>query len=171
MTLALIRRLLVKFQCKIWEEKKKVCTHFVHALSDNQKFAGVEYAKDILKIAETMENLLQCILTGNESFCYDPETKCHSAEWKLSQSPKGKKGQATEVQNQDNACVLFRTPREFCIMSSVLKVELSLAMFVCPFWNNRGRGLFMPGLRTKLDCGSYCMIMHLHTNQQLYSNF
>lgn len=65
----------------------------MHTSSDDQKHAWAEYAKSILKTAETMQKFLQCIVTGDEMSCFrnDSEIKRQSTQWKLSQSRKGKK--------------------------------------------------------------------------------
>ena len=72
--------------------KRKVASRFVpHALSDDQRYERVQYAKDI-KSARRNKNFLNSIVVENETWCfrYDPTTKHQSAEWKSPASPKGK---------------------------------------------------------------------------------
>ena len=74
--------------------KRKVASRFVlHALSDDQRHKGVQYAKDIIKTAHRNKNFLNSIVAEDETWCfrYDPTTKCQSAEWKSPASPKCKK--------------------------------------------------------------------------------
>lgn len=74
--------------------KKKVAARFVpHSLSDEQKQARVDYARDIIATARRKKNFLLSIVAEDECWCfrYDPATKRQSAEWKSADSPKGKK--------------------------------------------------------------------------------
>jgi len=71
-----------------------VASQFVpHALSDDQIYERVQYAKDIIKTASRNTNFLNSTVAEDETWCfrYDPITKCQSAEWKSPTSPKGKK--------------------------------------------------------------------------------
>ena len=90
--------------------KRKVASRFVpHALSDDQRYERVQYAKDI-KSARRNKNFLNSIVVENETWCfrYDPTTKHQSAEWKSPASPKGKKSSSSKVKSEDNACVFLR---------------------------------------------------------------
>ena len=83
-----IRRILVEDL-----GKRKVASRFVpHALSDDQTYERVQYAKDIIKTARRNKNLLNWIVAEDETWCfrYDPTSKCQSAEWKSPTSRKGK---------------------------------------------------------------------------------
>src|ERR1700729_1540359 len=84
-----IRKILVKDL-----GKKKVASRFVpHYLSDDQKHARVEYAKDIIKTCHKNNNFFNSIVAEDETWCfrYDPTTKRQSAQWKSTSSPKGQK--------------------------------------------------------------------------------
>lgn len=47
---------------------------------------------------------------------------------------------------------------EFYIRKSFFNVKLSMLMFVSPFWNKSGRGLFVSDHSKKPGDGSYCAI-------------
>ena len=67
--------------CQILVEdlgKRKVASQFVpHALSDEQRYERVQYAKDIIKIACRNKNFLNSTVAEDEIWClrYDPKTK------------------------------------------------------------------------------------------------
>jgi len=74
--------------------KRKVASWFVpHAMSDDQRHEGVQYAKDIIKTARRNKNFLNLIVAEEETLCfhYDPTTKRQSAEWKSPTSSNSKK--------------------------------------------------------------------------------
>ncbi len=59
-------------------EKRKLCLHYVpHALQTEQWQQWVPYAKDLLEMIENDPELVNSVITGNESwyFAYDPLTK------------------------------------------------------------------------------------------------
>ena len=62
-------------------------------LDDDQKERRVEVCQDILEHLQTEPDLLQRVITGDESwiFEYDPETKRQSLQWKCPSSPRPKK--------------------------------------------------------------------------------
>ena len=73
---------------------RKICAKMVSKLlDDDQKERRVEVCQDILKHLQTDLDLLQRVLTGNESwiFEYDPETKHQSLQWKCPSSPRPEK--------------------------------------------------------------------------------
>ena len=73
---------------------RKICAKMVpKLLDDNQKERRVEVCQDILEHLQTEPDLLQRVVTGDESwiFEYDPEIKCQSFQWKCLSSLKPKK--------------------------------------------------------------------------------
>ena len=73
---------------------RKICVKMVpKLLDDDQKERRVEVCQDILEHLQTEPDLLQRVITGDESwiFEYDPETKRQSLQWKCPLSPKPKK--------------------------------------------------------------------------------
>ena len=64
-----------------------------YSLSDDQKHARVEYAKDIIKTCHRNKKNFNSIVAEDGTWCfrYDPTTKRQSAQWKSPSSPKGKK--------------------------------------------------------------------------------
>ena len=73
---------------------RKICAKMVpKLLDDDQKEWCMEVSQDILEHLQTEPDLLQRIITGDESwiFEYDPETKRQSLQWKCPLSPKAKK--------------------------------------------------------------------------------
>ena len=73
---------------------RKICAKMVpKLLDDDQKERRVEVCQDILEHLQTEPDLLQRVITGDESwiFEYDPETKRQSLQWKCPSSPRPKK--------------------------------------------------------------------------------
>ena len=72
----------------------KICTKMVPKLvDDDQKERHMEVCQDILEHLQTEPDLLQRVITGDESwiFKYDLETKRQSLQWKYPSSPRPKK--------------------------------------------------------------------------------
>ena len=70
---------------------QKICAKMVlKFLDDDQKERHVEVCQDILEHLQTEPDLLQRVITGDESwiFEYDPETKCQSLQWKCLLLPR-----------------------------------------------------------------------------------
>jgi len=69
----------VKFCCKLG----KNVTVVPRLLTDNQKDNRVEISKELLANANSSENFLKNIITGNETWVYgyDVETKIQSSQW------------------------------------------------------------------------------------------
>ena len=73
---------------------RKICAKMVpRLLNEQQKKRRVQVCHDILEKLETEPNLLERVITGDESwiFEYDPETKRQSLQWKSPTSPRPKK--------------------------------------------------------------------------------
>ena len=73
---------------------RKICAKMVpRLLNKGQKERRVQVCHDILEQLETEPNLLNRVITGDESwiFEYDPFTKRQSLEWKSALSPRPKK--------------------------------------------------------------------------------
>ena len=83
--------------CKIITEDlgmRKICAKMApKLLDDDQKERHMKVCQDILEYLQTEPDLLQRVITGDESwiFEYDPETKRQSLQWKCPSSPRPKK--------------------------------------------------------------------------------
>ena len=74
--------------------KRKLCARFVpHSLTPEQREDRVTSCQDITAMAEADKNLLNKIITGDETCCftYDPETKRQRSEWAGQTSPQPKR--------------------------------------------------------------------------------
>ena len=72
-------------------EMRKLCAKMVPKLLNNdQKDRRLQVCQDILGRLQTQPNLLEKVITGDESwiFEYDPETKRQSLQWKSPGSPR-----------------------------------------------------------------------------------
>ena len=72
----------------------KICAKMVlKLLDDDEKLWHVEVCQDILEHLQTEPDLLQRVITGDESwiFKYDPETKHQSLQWKCPSLTRPKK--------------------------------------------------------------------------------
>ena len=88
---------------------RKVCSRFVpHKLTDAKKALRIQHSKDIIKEAKKDRNFLYCIVTRDETWCfeYDPETKRQSAEWKAPDEPN-QKNRAWKNQKSKHCSSLF----------------------------------------------------------------
>ena len=80
---------------------RKICAKMVPKLLNNdQKQRRVEVCEDILQRVETEPDLLERVITGDESwiFEFDPETKRQSLQWKCPGSPRPKKARQSKSQ-------------------------------------------------------------------------
>ena len=85
---------------------RKICAKIVpKLLSDDQKEWRVLVCKDILDCLETEPDLLDNVITGDESwiFEYDPETKRQSLQWKST----GSSSEDIEVEDEVNVHRIF----------------------------------------------------------------
>ena len=79
---------------------RKICVKMVpRLLNEGQKEWRVQVCQDILEQLKTEPNLLNRIVTGDESwiFEYDPLTKQQSLEWKSALSPRLKKARGFKL--------------------------------------------------------------------------
>lgn len=89
---------------------KRVCAKFIpKLLSEEQKNYRVEIARDNLEMVENDNNLLDKVITGDESwvYAYDPETKQQSSQWKHVSSPRPKKARQSRSQIKSMLIVFF----------------------------------------------------------------
>jgi len=92
---------------------RRVSAKFVlKLLTMEQKQLRLEIAQDMLDCVESDSNLLNTVITGDESWVYgyDPETKAHSSQWKHSSSPRPKKAR----QVRSNVKVLLTVFLDSC---------------------------------------------------------
>ena len=90
-------------------DEEDLCKNGTMVAECEQKQRHVQVCQDILEQLETEPNWLKRIVTGYESwiFEYDPLTKLQSFEWKSALSPRTKKGEDVQVQNQGDADRFF----------------------------------------------------------------
>ena len=85
---------------------RKICAKMVpRLLNEGQKERRVQVCQDILEQLETEPNLMQRVVTGDESwiFEYDPLTKRQSLEWKSALSPRPEKARVFKTKVMLNA--------------------------------------------------------------------
>lgn len=91
-------------------QMRKMCAKLVpKVLSDEQKEHRVTICRELLERLETDPNLLDRVITGDETwiFEYDPETKRQSAEWHTSASPRPKKARMSKSKVKSMLIVFF----------------------------------------------------------------
>lgn len=89
---------------------RKICAKMVpKLLNDDQKERRMEVCQDILECIDTEPDLLQRVITGDESwiFEYDPETKRQSLQWKSPGSPRPVKARQSRSQIKLMLIVFF----------------------------------------------------------------
>ena len=105
---------------------RRVSTKFMpKLLTMEQKQLRLEIAQDMLDCVESDSNLLNTMITGDESWVYgyDPETKAQSSQWKHSSSPRRKK--AWQVRSNVVLLTVFSTPVGWCITNTHHKAKPS----------------------------------------------
>ena len=73
---------------------RKICTKFViMVLRENQKERSCHDSREMVKLINSDPAVLDVLLTCDERwiYCYDPETKRQSFQWKHAGSPRPKK--------------------------------------------------------------------------------
>ena len=77
---------------------RRICAKMVpKLLLDDQKERRVLVCKDTLERLETEPNLLDKVISGDESWIFDdPETKRQSLQWKSAGSPRPKKAKMSK---------------------------------------------------------------------------
>ena len=94
-------------------------------LTEDQRERRVAICQELLDRANEVENFVNCIITGDETWVYgyDVETKAQSSQWVSKTSPRPKK--ARQVRSNVKAMLtVFLTLRELCIMSFCHKDKL-----------------------------------------------
>ena len=73
---------------------RKICSKFVpKVLRKDQKERRCHDSREMVELISSDPAVLDALVTSNESriYCYDPETKRHSSQWKHAGSPRPKK--------------------------------------------------------------------------------
>ena len=75
-------------------ETRKICAKFVpRVLREDQKERRCHDNREMVELISSDPAVLDALVTCNESwiYCYDPETKTQSSQWKHAGSPRHKK--------------------------------------------------------------------------------
>ena len=78
---------------------RKICAKFVlRVLRDDQKERRCHDSKEMVELINSDPAVLDALVTCNESwiYCYDPETKRQSSQWKHADSPRPKKARQSK---------------------------------------------------------------------------
>ena len=78
---------------------RKICTEFVPTvLREDQKERHCHDSREIVKLINLNPAVLDALVTCDESwiYCYDPETKRQSSQWKHAGSPRPKKARQSK---------------------------------------------------------------------------
>ena len=78
---------------------RKICAKFVpRVLKENQKERRCHDSREMVKLINSDSAVLDVLVTCNESwiYCYDPETKRQSSQWKHAGSPWPKKARQSK---------------------------------------------------------------------------
>ena len=85
----------------IWKELKirKICTKFVQrVIREDQKERRCHDSREMVELINSDPAVLDALVTCDESwiYCYDPETKRQSSQWKHAGSPRSKKARQSK---------------------------------------------------------------------------
>ena len=78
---------------------RKICTKFVpRVLREDQKERRCHDSREMVKLINSVSAVLDALVTCDESwiYCYDPETKRQSSQWKHAGSPRPKKARQSK---------------------------------------------------------------------------
>ena len=78
---------------------RKICTKFVpRVLREDQRERHCNDSKEMVELINSDPQVLDALLTCNESwiYCYNPETKRQSSQWKHAGSPRPKKARQSK---------------------------------------------------------------------------
>ena len=78
---------------------RKICARFVpRVLREDQKERRCHDSRDMVELINSDPAVLDALVTCDESwiYCYDPETKRQSSQWKHASSPRRKKARQTK---------------------------------------------------------------------------
>jgi len=94
-------------------------------LTPEQKEIGMNIYADILQNIENDPNLLENVITCDESwfFQYNPESKCQSMHWKSPSSPRQKKAQQSKSKFKAMLILFFLTSEGLFTWIGCLKVR------------------------------------------------
>ena len=72
---------------------RKICTKFVLRVLRDHKERRCHDSREMVKLINSDPTVLDALVTCDESwiYCYDPETKRQSSQWKHASSPRPKK--------------------------------------------------------------------------------
>ena len=101
----------------IREELKmqKICAKFVpRVLREDQKERRCHDSREMVKLISSDPVVFDALVTCDESwiYCYDPETKRQSSQWKHAGSPRPKKAR----QSKSTPKLLMIQQIEFCVI-------------------------------------------------------
>ena len=86
---------IIRKEMKMW----KICTKFVpRVLREDQKERCCHDSREMVKLINSDTVVLDALVTCDESwiYCYDPETKRQSSQWKHAGSPRPKKARQSQ---------------------------------------------------------------------------
>ena len=78
---------------------RRICAKFVpRVLREDQKERRCHDSREIVELINSDPAVLDALVTCDESwiYCYDPETKRQSSQWKLAGSPRPKKARQSK---------------------------------------------------------------------------
>ena len=81
---------IIREELKMW----KICANFVpRELREDQKERRCHDRREMVELINSVPAVLDALVTCDESwiYCYDPETKRQSSQWKHAGSPRPKK--------------------------------------------------------------------------------
>ena len=86
---------IIREELKMW----KICEKFVpRALREDQKERRCHNSREMVELINSDPAVLHALVTCDESwiYCYDPETKRQSSQWKHAGSPRPKKARQSK---------------------------------------------------------------------------
>ena len=153
--------------------KRKICSRFaLHKLTDEQKIKCMETSGDFISMCDQDPLLLENILTGDETWCYqfDPESKRQSMVLCSLTSP-WPKGVICKNPRSKHCWLPSSTTKISSIRNLFLQVKPSILHFTMQFWTDcySVSGGFGQSY-TRLENRCYSTIIPLHTVRSMCAN-
>ena len=109
----------------------KICAKFVpRVLREDQKERCCHDSREMVELINSDPAVLDALVTSDESwiYCYDPETKRQSSQWKHAGSPKPKKARQSKSTHKLLMIPFFDSTGTLPIVQTLLPVTFGYSL-------------------------------------------
>ena len=122
------------------QKMRKICAKFVpRVLRENQKERRCHDSREMVELINSDPAVLDALVTCDESwiYCYDPETKRQSSQWKHVGSPRTKKARQSKSTHKllmipffDSTCMIYIHLFWSCGLKDFLVGKIASGLFI-----------------------------------------